>query len=396
MKEDLVKQRDVMQGSVAVGEAIKSAEPGVIAAFPITPQTHIVEYLAKLVNNGELNSKYINVDSEFSAASTVFGSSAAGVRSYTASASQGLMLMTEVIFNMAGTRLPVVFTAVNRSLAPPINIQVDHQDSMTMRDSGMIQLYVENVQEAVDTHIQMFKIAEDKDVLLPAMVCMDGWIVSHVYEPVTLWRDEAVREFLPPFDPVYKVDPKAPLTYGALSDDDKITEFQYMVNQALEASKDKIKAVSQEFGEMFGNDYGGLIESYRTEDADMIIVAMGSMVGTIRVAVDQMRDEGQKVGLVKVRSYRPFPGEELEEALKNARTAVVLDRSFSASAGGMLGNEIKSFMHSRNRDLEIANYIIGLGGREVYPHTVKSVVEKAKDQVSRGEVPRQAEFFNLN
>lgn len=395
MKNSAVKSKEILQGSIAIAEAVKAAEPGVIAVYPITPQTHIVEHLARLVANGELKSKYVTVDSEFSAASVIFGGAAAGVRSYTASASQGLLLMTEVVFNMAGTRLPAVFSAVNRSISPPINIQVDHQDTMTLRDAGVIQLYVESIQEAVDTHIQIFKIAEDREVMLPAMVCMDGWIISHAYEPVTLWKEEAVREFLPPFDPVFKVDPKNPLTYGALTDDDKITEFRYMVHDALIRSKEKIKSVAREFKEAFGNFHGDLIEEYCTDDAEIILVAMGSVVSTIKVTVDEMRKNGKKVGLLKIRSYRPFPDEEVRSVLSKAQVAVVLDRSFSCSYGGILGGEIKSCMYNQQGP-SVINYAVGIGGREIFPETIKEMVKRSEELVESGKVPEKTVFYNLN
>ncbi len=394
MDGKLIKKRGIMQGSIAIAETVSSAEPGVIAAYPITPQTHIVEHLSRLSANGQYKGEYITVDSEFSAASVVFGASAAGVRSYTASASQGLLLMTEVIFHMAGTRLPGVISATNRSLAPPINIQVDHQDTMTMRDSGIIQIYVESIQEAIDTHVQIFKIAEHKDVLLPAMVCMDGWIITHVYEPVTLWKDEAIREFIPDFDPVNKLDPKAPVTFGAYDIPDRITEFKYMTHAALNNSKEKIKEVAAEFKDVFGNFYGDLIEEYYTEDAETILVAMGSMVGTLKVAVRKMRKEGKKVGLVKIRSFRPFPHEELRKVLAKASVVAVLDRSFSNSFGGILGGEIKSALYGSNGPA-IVSYVIAIGGREVYPSTVEDVVRQSEEYAHSGKVPQESIFYNL-
>lgn len=395
MNSGAVKSREILQGSVAVAETVKAIEPGVIAVYPITPQTHILEHLARLVADGRLNSRFITVDSEFSAASVVFGAAAAGVRSYTASASQGLLLMTEVIYNMAGTRLPAVITAVNRSISPPINIQVDHQDTMSLRDSGVIQIYVESIQEAVDTHIQLYKIAEDREILLPAMVCMDGWILSHAYEPVTLWKEEAVREFLPPFDPVFKADPKVPLTFGALTDATRITEFRYMVHDALVRSKEKIVKAADEFRDAFGNYYGGLIEETCTGDAEIILVAMGSVTATIKVALQEMRRDGKKVGLVKVRSFRPFPGEEIRAVLKKAKVAVVLDRSLSYSLGGILGREIKACMYGRGGP-QIFNFAVGLGGREIYPGTVKDMVERAERLAGSGDDPGHTIFYNLN
>ncbi len=384
-----------MQGSIAVAETIGALEPGVIGVYPITPQTHIVEHLARLVANGAINSRYINADSEFSAASILYGAASAGVRSYSASSSQGLLLMTEVIFNMAGTRLPGVFSAVNRSLSPPINIQVDHQDTMTLRDSGLIQIYVENIQEAVDTHVQIYRIAEDREVLLPAMVCMDGWIISHAYEPVTLWREDAIKEFAGSYDPPFKVDPRKPLTYGALTDDDRITEFKYMVDSALCRAEDKIVQAAELFREEFGNFHGDVVEKYYTEDARIIIVAMGSVVGTIKEAVDRLRAGGKKVGLLKIRSFRPFPAAAVKELLRGAEMAIVIDRSFSASAGGILGSEIKANLYHQNGPV-LFNYIAGIGGRELYPHSIMEIVQESETAFTKDCVPDGAVFYNLN
>lgn len=397
MSEGYVKKREIMQGSRAIAETVKAIEPGVIASYPITPQTHIVEHLARLVANGELKSKYVTADSEFSAASIAFGATAAGVRSYTASSSQGLLLMTEVIFNMVGTRLPVLFTAVNRSLSPPINIQVDHQDTMTLRDSGVIQVYVESIQEAIDMHIQIVKVAENKKVLLPAMVCMDGWILSHVYEPVTLWQDDAVKEFLPPYEPVFKLDPQNPLTYGALADPEIIMEFRYMVHQALLESKKLIQDVAKEFKDLFGNYYGGLLEETGTEDAEIIFVAMGSMAGTIKVALENLRSKGKKIGLVRVRSYRPFPDEELRSALSSAKAVLVLDRSISNSSGGILGNEVRSCLYHLKERPVVVNYIIGLGGREIYPETIEKLVQETEGMLEKDSLSiYEPVFWELN
>lgn len=384
-----------MQGSVAVARTVKAVNPGVIAVYPITPQTHIVEHLARLVADGDLNARYLTVDSEFSAASVVLGASAAGARSYTASASQGLLLMTEVIYNMAGTRLPGVFTAVNRSLSPPINIQVDHQDTMALRDSGILQFYVESIQEAVDMHIQVYKIAEHSDVLLPAMVCMDGWILSHAYEPVTLWKEEAVREFLPPFNPSIKLDPSNPLTYGALTDDDKIMEFKYMVHEAMSQSKQVIKSVAREFKDTFGPFYGDLVETTFTDDAEIILVAMGSMSGTIKAALPVLRESGKKVGLLRIRSFRPFPKREIREVLGKAKIGLVLDRSFTPSVGGILGTEIKYSLYNQ-KGPRLLNCVIGLGGREIYPETVNSLVELAEKNMESDVVDDMPVFYELN
>lgn len=395
MNKDKVKSRQIMQGSIAIAETICAIQPDVIGIYPITPQTHIIEHLAKLASTGKARGQYVIADSEFSAASIVFGAAAAGARSYSASSSQGLLLMTEVIFNMAGTRLPAVFSAVNRSLSPPINIQVDHQDTMTLRDSGVIQLYVESIQEAIDTHIQIYRVAEDNSVMLPAMVCMDGWIISHAYEPITLWQEEAVAEFVGTFSPPFKVDPACPLTYGALTDDDKITEFKFMVDKALIDSARIICQTAEEFRQVFGNYHGDLVEEYCTDDAEVIIVAMGSLVSNIRVAVDEMRREGRRVGLLKIRSFRPFPTARIRDCLGKTDVAIVLDRSFSSSSGGILGMEIKSCLYGSNKPAVI-NYIVGIGGREIYPHNIHDIVTEGLKAAEQNHAEEQTQFYNLN
>ena len=277
----------VMEGSMAVAHAVKACKTDVIAAYPISPQTHIVEYLSEFSADGILPGKYINVDSEFSAASFVYGSEAMGARSYTASSSQGLLLMTEVLYNIAGCRLPVVMTGVNRTISPPISIQPDHQDTMTLRDTGFIHLHVESIQEAYDAHIQAFKIAENHNVLLPVLVCMDGWILTHAYEPVTIFDAEKVYEFIGgPINPYQKMDPKDenPINYGCYADEDKLMEFKYLIMEAHRNALKVIDDVALQYRKVFGHYAGGVVDTYQTEDAEIILVAMGSVVGTIRCA----------------------------------------------------------------------------------------------------------------
>ncbi len=395
---EYIEKREIANGSYVIGEAVRASDPDVIAAFPITPQTHIVEYLGKLIADGRLNSEYILGDSEFSVASIIYGASAAGVRSYTATASQGFLLMHEVLFNMAGSRFPAVFTGVNRSLSPPINIQLDHQDTISLRDPGIIQLYVENMQEAYNAHIQAFRICEDNNVLLPIIVCADGFILTHAYEPVTFLKDDAVRDFIPDFELPYKLDPKNPLTYGSHADDDKIMEFRYMVDKALKNSKSIIKEVAADFKERFGMFDGDLIEEYKTEDAEIIIVAMGSMVSTIKAGIDYLRkNRNKKVGLLKIRSYRPFPGEEILESLKKASVVAVLDRNLSMSVGGVLGTEIKSYFCNVDEKIPpVISYIAGLGGREINIEKIEELVNDVQTRMEKDEIPRDSVYFDLN
>jgi len=385
-------QRAVMEGSWAVAQAVARCRPGVISAYPITPQTHIVEYLAQLVADGDLAAEYLRVDSEFSAASAVYGASGAGVRAYTASSSQGLLLMTEVLYNMAGTRLPVVISAANRTLSAPISIQPDQQDTISLRDSGIIQLYVEDSQEAHDTHIQAFRIAEDPEILLPVMVCMDGWLITHTFEPVEVATQEAVDAFLPPFKPLHSLDPACPLTFGSFTDDDKLMEFRYMVHQAQQKAKLRIEEAARAFEQSFGRYYGGLIEAYRTEGAEILILAMGTMVGTIKEAIDQMRGAGHKVGLIKIRSYRPFPAESLRELTQSAKAVAVLDNNISLGAFGALAADVALCLANQIRRPAILPCIIGLGGREITIDSIKSIVERAH-QVAEGGAPPADSFW---
>lgn len=367
----------ILEGSRAVAEAVRACRPDVISVYPITPQTHILEDLAKFVSSGKLKSQFVRADSEFSAASIVYGASAAGARAYTASASQGLLLMNEVIYAMASTRLPVVLTGVNRAISAPITIQPDHQDTMSLRDTGALQIHVESMQEAYDAHVQSFRIAEDPDVQLPLMVCMDGWVISHSYEPVTVFPDDAVAEFAGSFTPVQKLDPSNPLTYGAYADQDVLMEYRYAMMIAQEKAKDKIRSVTKEYREVFGNFDGDLLDTHCTEDAEVVLVAMGSMVSTIRAAVDELRSEGRKVGLIKVRTFRPFPRDEIITACGKAPVVAVLDKSLSVNSGGILATEVKSAFYGGFSQPVIVPFMAGLGGKEVNRRVVKEIVDIA-------------------
>lgn len=388
----------VMEGSLAIVQAIKACRPAVISAYPITPQTHIVEGLAHLVANGELNAQYIRADSEFSAASILAGASATGVRTYTASASQGLMLMTEVIYYLAGARLPVVLTGANRQITAPLGLQPDHQDTMSLRDSGIIQLYVEDVQEAYDTHIQAFRIAEDRDVLLPVMVCADGFVLTHVFEPVRIFDQETVDAFLPPYSPVHYLSPERPMVFGSYTDDANTLEAHYLNQQAILGAAEKVEAVAAAYRAAFGNHHGGLIDTYATDDAEVILVAMGSVIGTLREAVDGLRAKGIKVGLLKVRCFRPFPTAAVRAAVRHAGAVVVFDRALSLGSQGVLATDLKAALYdapSDERPLAIG-LMAGYGGREVTLDTVSEVVDLARVALDSGQLPGQdASFVGL-
>lgn len=368
---------EIMEGSIAVAQAVRRCRPQVISAYPITPQTHIVEALAEIVANGDLAADYITVESEFSALSACEGAVAAGSRAYSATTSQGLALMFEVCFNMAGLRLPLVMTIANRALGAPLSIWNDQQDSISLRDSGWLQFYAEDNQEAVDLHYIGYRVAEDHRVLLPAMVCFDGFILSHTYEPVDMLSQEQVDAFLPPFVPKFMLDAKAPVSMGMYATPDYYLEFRYETDQAQKRAIDVIREVGCEFGEQFGRDYSALIESYRMEDAETAIVALGSICGTTKDAIDEMREEGRKVGLVRIRCFRPFPAEDLKAALAGVERVAVLDKNVVLGAGGSTARgamalEVKDALYGES--IPVLDYIIGLGGRDVRLEDIKKVV----------------------
>jgi pyruvate ferredoxin oxidoreductase alpha subunit len=391
-----MKNIQVVEGSEAVARAVGACRPQVISAFPISPQTHIVEALARMVADGELNSEYVRVESEFSAASVVSGASAAGSRSYTASSSQGLLLMAEVLYASAGMRLPFVITGVNRSISAPINIQVDHQDTMSLRDAGLIQFYAESSQEAYDLHLAAFKIAEDPKIMLPVMVCMDGWVLTHSYERVSFVDQAAVDKFLPPFKPENYLDPVDPKTWGSYAEADVMMEFKYAIHQAMVEQKPRIKTILAEVSQMTGRDNSGLIEAYRTDDAEVILVAVGSVTGTIKDAVDDLRSAGDNVGLIKIRCYRPFPHEEILAAVKNAQVLAVMDANMSMGSEGAIGLDLKAKLCGRPGAPLVIDFIAGLGGREINAGTIGRLVDRAREAARSGRLPFEAEWVDLN
>ncbi len=391
-----MKNIKVVEGSEAVALAVKACRPHVISSYPISPQTHIVEALARMVADGEIAAQYVKAESEFSAASVLAGASAAGSRSYTASSSQGLLLMTEVLYASAGMRLPFVITGVNRSISAPINIQVDHQDSMSLRDAGLIQFYVESCQEAYDLHLAAFKIAEDPKIMLPVMVCMDGWVLTHAYERVAFVEQAAVDKFLPPFKPEHYLDPEDPKTWGSYAESDVMMEFKYAIHKAMVEGKPRIKTILDEVSELTGRDNSGLIESYRTGAADVILVALGSVAGTVKDAVDDLQTAGRKVGLIKIRCYRPFPHEEILQSVKGAKIVAVMDASFSMGSEGAVGLDLKAKLFGTPDAPMVIDFIAGLGGREINTKTIGRLVDRAEELHRSGRVPAESEWVDLN
>jgi len=378
----------VIEGSRAVAEAVALCHPQVIAAYPITPQTHIVEELAQLVADGDLKAEYINVESEHSAASACLGASATGARAFTATSSQGLLLMTEALFNISGMRLPVVMTCANRAVSAPISIWNDQQDSISVRDSGWIQFYAEDVQEAADLHIQAFKIAEDHRVLLPVMVCMDGYVLTHAYEPVDIPDQALVDKFLPPYDPPFKLDPANPMSFGMLAEPHIYMEARVALERAMQRSVDVIEEVAAEFKKTFGRGGAGLIEGYRLDGADVVLVAMGSILGMLKDAADRLREQGKKVGVLKVRTFRPFPTDVLREALRSAKQIIVVEKAFSPGGGGPLAVELKCAL--QGRAVHVRDIVAGLGGRDV---TTEQIVELVTRPAPVGI---ETEFLGVN
>ncbi len=383
----------VVEGSYAVAHAVMRCRPDVISAYPITPQTHIVENLSQMVADGELDSEFLTVDSEFSALSVLVGSSAMGARSYSSTTSQGLALMYEVLYNVSGMRLPVVMNVANRAMGAPLNIWNDQQDAIGARDVGWLQIYVEDVQEAVDATLQAYKIAEDPAIRMPVMVCMDGFVLTHVYEPVHLLDQELCDQFLPPFRPADVLDPAHPKTFGAFADPSTYTEFRYQQFEAQLKSQDLIEKVAREFEQTFGRYYGGLLDGYHLDDAEVVLVTLGSVVGTIKDAIDAMRAEGKKVGLLKVRSYRPFPVQALRKALKNAAVIAVLEKDVAIGGEAGLVTDLKAAFYNSSTRTPIIGFAGGLGGRDITVRDIRKIVARA--EAARKGIESEFEFLDL-
>jgi pyruvate ferredoxin oxidoreductase alpha subunit len=350
------------EGSHAVAATVSLCRPDVICAYPISPQTHIVEGLSQMVRDGTLlNCEFINVESEFAAMSVAIGASATGARSYTATASQGLLFMAEAVWNASGLGLPIVMTVANRAIGAPINIWNDHTDSMSMRDAGWIQLFAENNQDAADLHIQAFRLAEE--VSLPIMVCMDGFILTHAYEGVDIPTQEQVDRYLPPYEPRQVLDPSEPVSIGAMVGPEAFTEVRYLAHAKQMQALELIPQLANEFKQVFGRDSGGLVNCYRLEDAEIAVVALGSVLGTIKDTVDDLREAGHRIGVLGITSYRPFPLAAIREALHNAQRVIVVEKCFAVGLGGIVSRDVR--MALRNLPQPVFDVVAGLGGRAI-------------------------------
>ncbi|MGC9221628.1 MAG: transketolase C-terminal domain-containing protein [Solirubrobacteraceae bacterium] len=360
-----------IEGSQAVAQAVAMCRPEVICAYPISPQTHIVETLSRFVKDGTLAPcEFVNVESEFAAMSVAIGASATGARAYTATASQGLLYMSEALYNASGLGLPVVMTVANRALGAPINIWNDHSDSMSQRDSGWIQLYVESNQEAVDVHIQAFRLAEE--LSLPVMVCMDGFILTHANERVDIPEQELVDGFLPPFVPRQVLDPQEPMTIGAMVGPEAYTEVRYLGHYKQMQALDAIPEISHAFEQSFGRPAGGLVRGYRSADAETLVVALGSVLGTIEDVVDELREEGMRVGAVALKTFRPWPGEEVRRLLQGAKRVLVLEKALSVGIGGLATQNIQSALEGTS--IPVHTVIAGLGGRPITARSLRKMI----------------------
>jgi pyruvate ferredoxin oxidoreductase alpha subunit len=364
-----------IEGSRAVAEAIAGCRPEVICAYPITPQTHIVEALAEMVKAGALSPcEFINVESEFAALSVAIGSSATGARTYTATASQGLLFMAEAVYNAWGLGLPIVMTIGNRAIGAPINIWNDHSDSMALRDAGWIQLFAETNQEAADLHVQAFRLAEE--LSCPVMVCMDGFILTHAYERVDVPEQEQVDAYLPAFVPRQVLDPADPISMGAVVGPDAFTEVRYLGHLQQLRALERIPVLAAEFAKLFGRESGGLLRSYRTAGAETIVVALGSVNGTIQDVVDDMRSQGIPIGSVSISAYRPFPSAALREAVGSATRVVVVEKSLAPGQGGVVAIDVRLAL--AGLPIEVSNVIAGLGGRAITKASLEAVLRPGR------------------
>ncbi|HTR88803.1 MAG TPA: transketolase C-terminal domain-containing protein [Solirubrobacteraceae bacterium] len=362
-----------IEGSQAVARAVASCRPEVIPAYPISPQTHIVEALSAIVKAGELGScQFVNVESEYAAMSVAIGASATGARTYTATASQGLLYMAEALYNASGLGLPIVMTLANRAIGAPINIWNDHSDSMSQRDCGWIQLFVESNQQAADTHVLAFRLAEE--LSLPVMVCMDGFVLTHAYERVDVPSPEQVARFLPPYEPRQVLDPDEPITIGAMVGPEAFMEVKYLAHLKQMQALDLIPALAFELGEALGREQGALVRSYEADGAETVIVALGSVLGTIEDAVEELREKGVSVGAVSLRTFRPFPLAELRAALQGAKRVVVLEKALALGIGGIVSQNVRIAI--AGCDTHVHTVIAGLGGR---PITMASLCELLRD-----------------
>ncbi len=388
--------RVALTGNEAVAQAMRQINPDVVAAYPITPQTEIVQMFSSFVADGDVDTEFVRVESEHSAMSAVIGSAAAGARAMTATSANGLALMWEMVYIAASYRLPIIMPVVNRALSGPINIHCDHSDSMGARDSGWIQLYSENAQEAYDNVVQAVRIAEHPEVQLPVMVCMDGFIISHALDNLHVLPDDTVREFIGAYKPAYSLlDVDSPITVGPLDLQDWFFEHKRQQIEGSHKALEVIPEIARKFSKLSGRDYG-FFEEYRTDDADGIIVVLGSTAGTAKDVVDAMRSEGQKVGLVKMRVMRPLPTQQIVRALAGHPAVSVMDRSDTFStAGGPVYHALRHALYDCEKRPLVSNYVYGLGGRDIRPEDIRRVFDETLEVARTGRITRPITYLGV-
>lgn len=389
-------RRDRLSGNEAVAEALRQINPDVFPTFPITPSTEIPQYFASFVANGKVDTEFIPVESEHSSMSAAIGASAAGARALTATSSCGLAFMWEELYIAASNRLPLALALVNRALSGPININCDHSDSMGARDSGWIQIYAENNQEAYDNMVQAFRISEHKDVKLPIMICQDGFITSHAVENIELLEDEEVRSFVGEYEPEnYLLNPDCPMAVGPYSVTDYYMEAKRNQAEGMRHVEQVVLDTAKEFAELSGREYG-LFEAYRLEDAERAVVMIGSAAGTTKDAIDRLREKGEKVGLLKIRLYRPFPADAIAEALKNVKAVAVMDRAEGYSNhGGPLGADVMAALFRARSTALATNIIYGLGGRDVRVEDMEQVFEDLQTMIDQNDAGETYRYMGL-
>ena len=388
--------RERLSGNEAAATAMKQINPDVVAAFPITPSTEIPQYFSSFVNNGLVDTEFVAVESEHSAMSACIGAEAAGARAMTATSANGLSLMWEMIYIASSLRLPIVMSLVNRAVSGPLNIHNDHSDAMGVRDAGWVMLFSENNQEAYDNLLMAHRIAEHKDVLLPLMVCQDGFITSHSIENIELEEDELVKKFVGKYKPEhYLLNDKEPMAVGPLDVQPYLFEHKAQQAIAMKNAKKVIKEVSEEFEKLTGRKYG-FFEEYKTEDADFIIVVMNSTAGTAKFEADKLREKGMKVGVLKIRMFRPFPGEELAKALSKAKAVAVLDKADGLNgAGGPVFTEVTSAMQVNNVNVPTVSYIYGIGGRDTKADDIEKVYMDLEKLAKAGKTDDPYRYLGL-
>jgi pyruvate ferredoxin oxidoreductase alpha subunit len=408
MKGQVKQETSALNGDEAVALAAKQCDVDVVAAYPITPQTIIVEKFSEYVANGEVQTEYVCTESEHSAMTACLAASLTGARTFTASASAGLALMHEMLFVTSGSRAPVVMAVANRALSSPLNIHGDQSDSMAERDSGWIQIYVENAQEAYDSIIQAFKIAEDVGVSLPIIVALDGFTISHTLEKVDTLPNDAIKQFIGErqFPMVltqegktvqFKLDPQNPMTMGPFALQNYYFEFKRQQEEGMKNALKKIQDVNSEYAKISGRSYGnGLIDAYQLEGAEVAIVVVGSTAGTLKVIVDQLRQEGTKAGVLRLRTFRPLPVEELRNALKNVKAIAVMDKSMTPGGlGGAVFSEVRNALYDVKDHPNIVSFIFGLGGRDTSPHDLRKIFDELTRIVKTGHVEKEVHYFGL-